>query len=87
MVPMDIEVIEVVDFLAQHAPFDALPDADRAALARNMRMQYFRRGSVLLAFGAVAPGLFMIRSGAVDLTDRDGLLIDRIAPGLSLIHI
>ena len=81
MVSMDIEVFEVVDFLAQHAPFDALPDADRAALARNMRMQYFRRGSVLLAFGAVAPGLFVIRSGAVDLTDRDGLLIDRNAPG------
>lgn len=81
MVSMDIEVFEVVDFLAQHAPFDALPDADRAALARSMRMQYFRRGSVLLAFGAVAPGLFMIRSGAVDLTDRDGLLIDRNAPG------
>lgn len=78
---MDIEVFEVVDFLAQHAPFDALPDADRAALARSMRMQYFRRGSVLVAFGAVAPGLFMIRSGAVDLTDRDGLLIDRNAPG------
>lgn len=81
MVPMDIEVVEVVDFLAQHAPFDALPAATRAALARSMRMQYFRRGSVLFAFGAVAPGLFLIRSGAVDLTDRDGLLIDRNTTG------
>lgn len=78
---MDIEVSEVVDFLSAHAPFSELPRRERVELAREMGIRYFRRGSVILEHGASNDQLHLIRSGAVDLTDADGILIDRNTTG------
>ncbi|WP_296139955.1 putative nucleotidyltransferase substrate binding domain-containing protein [uncultured Tessaracoccus sp.] len=78
---MDIEVSEVVDFLGEHAPFDALPDDVRRYLARTMRIEYLRRGTEVITPGAPNDRLFLIRSGAVDIVGADGILIDRNTTG------
>lgn len=81
MACMDIEVFEVVDFLAHHQPFSELPGHERVELAQEMTIRYFRRGSVIIELGQRNDCLFLIRSGAVDILDDHGLLIDRNATG------
>lgn len=77
---MDVEVAEVADFLGEHAPFDTLPEQTLAALARRCTIRYARRGSVVLAPGKMNDRLYVVRSGAVDITDDD-VLVDRVGAG------
>lgn len=77
---MDIEVAEVMDFLASHSPFSELTQAERRSIAAQSRLQYFRRGSTIIDFGAPNSYLYLIRSGAVDI-EVDSGLADRDGPG------
>ncbi len=42
---MDVELIEIRDFLAGHAPFDRLPEETLEALPKRLQVRYLRRGS------------------------------------------
>ena len=66
---MDVEILEVQDFLAEVRPFDALDGGTRAALARDITIRYVRRGDVVLEVGAENHHLYIIRSGAVRLSE------------------
>lgn len=77
----ETELTEVVDFLAQHAPFDALPERARRDLARRLRVRYHRRGSHLMSVGRDSDELVIIRSGAVETRDAEGRLVSRGAEG------
>lgn len=78
---LDVELAEIRDFLAQHAPFDRLPAEVLATLPRRLTVQYFRRGRTLIAKGRDNHHLFVLRSGAIDIHDEDGALIDRCEVG------
>ncbi len=78
------EVSEVVDFLADHAPFKDLPRPLLTALARRSSLRYARRGTRLVSVGEPNDVMFVLRSGAVDITDADGALVERSDPGTSL---
>lgn len=80
---MDAEVTEVVDFLAEHAPFRELPRTRLTALARRIQVRYARRGTRLLSVGEPGGLMYVLRSGAVDITDVDGGLVERSDPGTS----
>lgn len=77
---MDVELAEVRDFLASFAPFDALPDDVLDALPRRCTLRYARRGTEVLRAGEMNDRLFVVRSGAVDITD-DGQFLDRLGTG------
>lgn len=77
----DTELAEVADFLAGHAPFAALPVAVRRALPARMTIRYHRRGVHLLAVGVDNNDLVIVRSGAIEIRDADGVLVDRCAEG------
>lgn len=77
---MDVELAEVRDFLASHPPFDALPEDALARLPARCSVSYARRGTPVLRAGVVNDRLFVVRSGAVDITD-DGRLVDRVGAG------
>lgn len=77
---MDVELAEIQDFLAQHPPFDALPEPVLAALPRRCTLSYARRGQPILRAGSRNDQLFLVRSGAVDITD-EGQLVDRVGAG------
>ena len=81
---MDVELTEVRDFLASHEPFSALPREVLRGLVTQLTVRYYRRGSVLCALGEQAQHLFILRSGAVDLHDNRGTLIERCEEGQSL---
>ncbi|QQS02681.1 MAG: cyclic nucleotide-binding/CBS domain-containing protein [Austwickia sp.] len=73
----DVELAEVRDFIAGVAPFDTLPAAVLDALPRSMTMQYFRRGTAIMAVGRNNDELYVVRSGAVDVLNQQGRLVDR----------
>lgn len=78
---MDVELAEIRDFLAAHAPFDDLPAAVLDRLPRRSTIQYARRGTVVLEVGEKGEGLYLVRSGAIDITDETGGLVERIGEG------
>lgn len=78
---MDVELSEVRDFLAQHAPFDKLPAHVLDEIPRRCAVRYARRGTVVLDFGQQGTGLYVVRSGAVDVVDETGGLLERIGAG------
>lgn len=77
----DIELAEVADFLAGHAPFAALPEPVRRALPRRLTVRYHRRGTHLMAVGVDSHDLYIVRSGAIEIRDADGVLVDQGAEG------
>lgn len=73
---MDVEIAEVADFLSGCVPFDTLDPAEMRVLVPRLTQRYHRRGTTVVEAGAPNDTLHVIRSGAVELTDRDGTLID-----------
>ena len=80
---MDVELSEVRDFLAQHAPFDSLPPEVLDAIPRQCTLRYARRGAVVLDVGQQGAGLHIVRSGAVDVVDEAGNLVERVGTGVA----
>lgn len=78
---MEAELAEIRDFLARHAPFDRLPGEVLAGLPRRCTLSYARRGSVVLDVGDHGDGLYVVRSGAVEVRDETGELVDRAGTG------
>lgn len=78
---LDVELAEIRDFLAQHAPFDSLPSGVLADLPRRLTVEYHRRGRSIIARGKDNHSLYVLRSGAVDIRDDQGMLVDRAEAG------
>ena len=60
---LDVELAEIRDFLAQHAPFDSLPSGVLADLPRRLTVEYHRRGRSIIARGKDNHSLYVLRSG------------------------
>ena len=80
---MSVELEEIRDFIAGFEPFIRLPKKELDALPSKMIMEYFRRGDVIIQHGQHNDYLRVIRSGAVDVLDEDGTLLDRREAGRS----
>lgn len=75
------EVAEVSEFLTARAPFKELPGRLLQSLVRGSQIRYVRRGTRILSVGEPGGTMFVLRSGAVDITDREGGLVERSDPG------
>ena len=80
---LDVELAEVRDFLAEHHPFDDLPRQQLERLATMLKIEYFRRGTRIIARGEDNHHLYVVRSGAVELHDMHGGFMDRGEVGTS----
>ncbi|MBF0153335.1 MAG: cyclic nucleotide-binding/CBS domain-containing protein [Magnetococcales bacterium] len=78
---MDIELIEIVDFISKHPPFSLLSYSLRESLPSRMEISYMRRGQVILQIGHENTILYIIRSGAVEMHSPDGELLQRLGEG------
>ena len=76
-----VEVAELLDLLAEQPPFDAMPESLRRYAARHVEIIYERADTVLMERGASNDWLYLVRTGAVDLHDDDGLLVERLGEG------
>ncbi|MBK9445539.1 MAG: cyclic nucleotide-binding/CBS domain-containing protein [Betaproteobacteria bacterium] len=77
---MNVELIEIRDFLADYPPFSLLDPAALDTLPKLMAVRYLRRGSAFPPTGEAA-ALYVIRKGAVEQRSADGKLIDMLGEG------
>jgi len=78
---MEIELIEIREFLAAHHPFDALPGDVLDRLPKKLSVRYLRRGTQLPLTNDAGNDLYIVRQGAVEIRDRGGELIDILGEG------
>jgi CBS domain-containing protein len=78
---MDIELVEIRDFLASHPPFDHLPADALDKLPKELSIRYFRRGSEFPPRDTDQAYLYLIRQGAIELRDADGELVSKLGEG------
>lgn len=75
------ELADITQFLAAREPWSLLPPGRIAAFAKRAVGRYVRRGTVILAAGAAPTAMFLVRSGAVEIVDADGALVDHDEQG------
>ena len=78
---MDIELLEIRDFLAAHHPFDQLPGTALSELPGMLQVRYFRRDSEVSDAGNLENQLYIIRTGAVEVFNADNELLARLGEG------
>lgn len=60
------------EFIATVHPYDSLPRDEQARVAGFFSRRTYAAGSRIYQFGDLLPGLYLIRSGRVQVTDRNG---------------
>ena len=78
---MEIELVEIREFLAGHHPFDALPGDALDRLPKLLSVRYLRRGTRLPLRDDAANDVYIVRQGAVEIRDKGGELIDILGEG------
>lgn len=78
---MEIEQIEILEFLKRHSPFQELPAEQLQQVALSIDIGYFKAGSDILRFNEPLHALHLIRSGAVETFRRNGDLYNRLSEG------
>lgn len=78
---MQAEQVEIAQFLAQHPPFDNLPQKALNELAQQVEVAYFRAKTDILNFGQDISDLYVIRSGSVEMYRRNNELYNRLSVG------
>ncbi|MGD8788178.1 MAG: putative nucleotidyltransferase substrate binding domain-containing protein [Burkholderiales bacterium] len=81
---MEIELIEIRDFLAACHPFDSLPEDALDRLPGLLSIRYLRRGTPIPSANTESDDLYIIRQGAVEVRDRSGELVDKLGEGETL---
>jgi len=78
---MEVELLEIQDFIRQYPPFDALPEDALAELTKSIEISYFRAESTIVDLNDKINELYMIRSGVIEIFRRNGELYNRIDQG------
>lgn len=78
---MEIELIEIRDFLASHHPFDLLPGDELDTLPRFLELSYVRRDKQVYPPGSESTYLYIIRTGAVEVRDESNAFLSRLGEG------
>lgn len=78
---MDIELIEIRDYLATLPLFKDLNTDQLDSLPRRIAVRYLRRGSPFPPADAQVPALYILRSGALELRDNQGTLLEKLGEG------
>ena len=78
---MEIELIEIRDFIARHPPFDVLDAATLNYLPNKLTIRYFRRGQAFPGNENVNHNLYIVRTGAIEFRDQHDQLVDKLAEG------
>lgn len=69
---MEIEQLEIRDFLSQCSPLNKLDEGVLDKVVNSLEISYQRRGSEILKLGDTNNWLFLVRTGAVEIFGEDG---------------
>ncbi|MCG9696343.1 DUF294 nucleotidyltransferase-like domain-containing protein [Shewanella sp. Isolate11] len=75
------ELQPVVQFLGQLIPFDSLSAATLERCCRSLTVGYYSKASKYVPLDESHPQLYIVRSGAFEVRDEQGELIDRLGDG------
>ena len=75
------ELQPVVQFLQGLVPFDTLAEDALLRCAKAVTVGYYSKASGYVTFNINTPKLYMVRSGAFEVRDPDGVLLDRVGEG------
>ncbi|MEH6616279.1 MAG: DUF294 nucleotidyltransferase-like domain-containing protein [Porticoccus sp.] len=78
---ISVEVSAVRDFLSQNTPFDQLSEAQLTHASTRVQIAYYRAGDTTDILDYSNPRLYVVRSGAFEVRDNEGQLLDRVEPG------
>lgn len=78
---MQIEQLEILDFLRAHPPFDELPQESLEGVATAIDVRYYKAGEQIVEFGQASEFWYVVRSGAVEVFRRNGSLYNRLTEG------
>ena len=78
---MEIELVEIRDFVAQYPPFNVLSEDLLNQLPRHLTISYFPKGSQFPDLTVENKNLYVIRSGAVEIRNQHEQLLDKLAEG------
>ncbi|MFA7431261.1 MAG: putative nucleotidyltransferase substrate binding domain-containing protein [Rhodospirillaceae bacterium] len=78
---MNVELLEIRDFIAARHPFDLLPEAEITTLVQAISVHYLRRDAVLMEPGEKVDALSLVRSGALETVSPEGHLLARLGEG------
>lgn len=83
---MEIEQLEIRDYLTQVTPLDQLNSKRLTQLINFLEITYVRKGKEILKHGEINEQLYLIRSGAVEVCDKNKTLFGRYSDGQWLGH-
>lgn len=78
---MEIELIEIRDFIALHPPFDVLDENALNNLPKKLTIRYFRQGCIFPDSTIQKKSLYIIRAGAIELRNQYDQLVDKLSEG------
>lgn len=79
---MEIELVEIRDFIAQHHPFELLPTETLNNLTAQISVRYIRRNNCFPPENADEDTqLYMVRTGAIELRTSDNQLKGKLGEG------
>ncbi|MEJ2618813.1 MAG: putative nucleotidyltransferase substrate binding domain-containing protein [Candidatus Thiodiazotropha sp.] len=78
---MEIELIEIRDFLAERPPFNTLTEDQLDLLPKQLEIRYLRRNKTFPPQEATKNQLYILRSGAVELLDDEDNLVEKLGEG------
>ena len=78
---MEVELLEIRDFLAEHPPFDHLSEETLNKLLPEITIRYLRRGRDFPPADGDLSALYIVRQGAISLYDKRKKLIGKLSEG------
>jgi len=78
---MEIELLEIKNFISQYQPFDQLPEEALVEVVKSIEISYYRADSMIIEYGHKIHDLYFIRSGVVEIYRRKGELYNRLDQG------
>lgn len=73
----------ITSFLAGLHPYDTLPEDERARVARSFTRSQLAEGQIVYTLDQQLEGLYLVETGAVEITDRNGALVSLLERGNS----
>ncbi|RLA09042.1 MAG: cyclic nucleotide-binding/CBS domain-containing protein [Gammaproteobacteria bacterium] len=78
---MEIEQIEIIDYIKSCPPLDKLSTDALHIVAKSLKIEYARRGEIILKSGQTNETVYLLRTGAVEVLDSDGKLYSHFDGG------
>jgi len=77
---METDQQAIIAFLETVHPYDTLPRDELADVARSFRRMEFRPEALIYVYQTPLGGLYLVKQGAVEITDGNGGLVSLLGP-------